>query len=265
MTSSQRPPDAGLQSVQRTARHLDIKVRVNDSEKSRIQQAARAAALPVTAYLRARGLGASPATQNDRDLVQQVLLARGDVGRFGGLLKLWLTDPPKLDAFDRASVHQGVATSDVVCDMLLETTHKVLQRRSRRRRNTHMLRPSPTTGPRPPRLLRLRVPVTLAEKEAMVEFAKQSGLPTAEYLRRSARHAHPHSPIDGQALQALARCHARLNLLGRVIKYWLTDHPRLTTLPKRRAHGIVAGALAEALMRLQQLQTVAVRVHTTEP
>jgi len=45
------------------------------------------------------GLGYKPRNVVDFDEVQRLVAVNGDLGRMGGLLKLWLTDDAKLDEF----------------------------------------------------------------------------------------------------------------------------------------------------------------------
>jgi hypothetical protein len=73
-----------------------------------IEAQARAVGMSVAAYLRAVGLGYQPRGVVDRDRIDDMLRVNGDLGRLGGLLKLWLTDDAKLAAFDSGQVRQAV-------------------------------------------------------------------------------------------------------------------------------------------------------------
>ena len=64
--------------------------------------------MSVGAYLRAVGTGYEPRAVVDRDQVHAMLKVNGDLGRLGGLLKLWLSDDAKLREFDRGQVRQAV-------------------------------------------------------------------------------------------------------------------------------------------------------------
>jgi hypothetical protein len=79
-------------------RRCPLRVVVSDSERSRIEERARAAGLSVSAYLRTAGLCHPIRASFDHDAVMQLAKINGDQGRLGGLLKLWLTDRARLDS-----------------------------------------------------------------------------------------------------------------------------------------------------------------------
>lgn len=67
---------------------------VSADERDEIQARARATGLSVSAYLRAVGLGHEPPSVYDLSAVDAIARVNGDLGRFGGLLKLWLGERP---------------------------------------------------------------------------------------------------------------------------------------------------------------------------
>ncbi|HYF89661.1 plasmid mobilization protein [Azospirillum sp.] len=75
-------------------RQRPLKVWVNAAERARIEAQAEAAGLSVSAYLRSVGLGYQPRSVVDLDAVERLAKVNADLGRLGGLLKLWLTDTP---------------------------------------------------------------------------------------------------------------------------------------------------------------------------
>lgn len=81
----------------RRVRHL--RVPVTPAEGDAIEYLAGQAGLPVAAYLRLVGLGHQPRSMIDREQGRELVRVNGDLGRLGGLLKLWLTDDEKLDEF----------------------------------------------------------------------------------------------------------------------------------------------------------------------
>lgn len=95
-------------AAKRRLRARDLKVPVFDEEAAVIQEQARGVGMTVAAYLRAVGQGYEPRAVVDRDQVDAMLRVNGDLGRLGGLLKLWLTDDAKLAAFDSGQVRQAV-------------------------------------------------------------------------------------------------------------------------------------------------------------
>ncbi len=81
----------------RRGRHL--RVPVTAEEVQHIDDLAQQTGLSIAAYLRLVGLGYKPRNVVDFDEVQRLVAVNGDLGRMGGLLKLWLTDDAKLDEF----------------------------------------------------------------------------------------------------------------------------------------------------------------------
>lgn len=80
----------------RRSRHL--RVPVTAGEGSQIEDLAEQTGLPIAAYLRLVGLGHQPRSMIDVEQARELVRVNGDLGRLGGLLKLWLTDDAKLDA-----------------------------------------------------------------------------------------------------------------------------------------------------------------------
>ena len=68
-----------------------LRVPVHPEEAEVIEAQARAAGLSVAAYLRNVGTGYEPRSVIDRAQVHEMLRINGDLGRLGGLLKLWLS------------------------------------------------------------------------------------------------------------------------------------------------------------------------------
>ena len=85
-----------------------VQFRATAEEVEAITAQARMVGLSVGAYLRAVGAGYQPRSVVDRDQVDAMLRVNGDLGRLGGLLKLWLRDDAKLSQFDRGQVRQAI-------------------------------------------------------------------------------------------------------------------------------------------------------------
>jgi hypothetical protein len=81
---------------------------VHADEAQAIQTQARAVGMPVTSYLRAVGMGYQPRAVVDRDRIDEMLRVNGDLGRLGGLLKLFLSDDAKLSRFDSGQVRKVI-------------------------------------------------------------------------------------------------------------------------------------------------------------
>lgn len=69
-------------------------VKMTGAEREAIQATARKVRLPVSALLRKLALGYEPPSMIDLDTLSTLTRLRGDFGRLGGLLKLWLVDAP---------------------------------------------------------------------------------------------------------------------------------------------------------------------------
>lgn len=87
-TEKRRQKNVGPRSGQR------IPVKVTVEEKERIELTARKVRLPASTLLRKLALGYEPPSMIDLDTLSTLTRLRGDFGRLGGLLKLWLVDAP---------------------------------------------------------------------------------------------------------------------------------------------------------------------------
>lgn len=85
------------QSERKRWQHL--RVPVFPEEKAAIKRQADAAGLSVAAYLRNVGLGYEIHGVLDYRCVDDLARANGDLGRLGGLLKLWLTNDERIMQF----------------------------------------------------------------------------------------------------------------------------------------------------------------------
>jgi hypothetical protein len=85
-----------------------VKFRATTEEVEAIAAQARTVGMTVGAYLRAVGAGYQPRAVVDQDRIDAMLKVNGDLGRLGGLLKLWLSDDAKLNEFDRGQVRQAI-------------------------------------------------------------------------------------------------------------------------------------------------------------
>jgi len=76
-----------------------IVVRVTPEEKAAIDGLARQTGHSTSAYLRLLGLGYAPKSIVDNKKVLELAKINGDLGRLGGLLKLWLTNDARTAQF----------------------------------------------------------------------------------------------------------------------------------------------------------------------
>jgi hypothetical protein len=89
---------------QPTRKHRQLRVPVLPVEEEAIKKMAASAGLPVAAYLRNVGLGYQVRGILDNKRVEELARINGDLGRLGGLLKLWLTDDPRTHQFGESTI-----------------------------------------------------------------------------------------------------------------------------------------------------------------
>ena len=82
-----------------------FKVYCLPAERAMIQQLADSAGMSVTRYLREVGLGYKIQGVLDSRAVRELVRVNGDLGRLGGLLKLWLAGDPRTAHFHVEHVH----------------------------------------------------------------------------------------------------------------------------------------------------------------
>ena len=117
-----------------------INVWVTAEERVKIEHLAAATNLPVSVYLRTLGLGYEPKSLLDAERVGELLKACGDLGRLGGLLKLWLSERPAEGAPEadvRALLHSigelrdqiaGAVATPLRCVSALAAVHRSARR-----------------------------------------------------------------------------------------------------------------------------------------
>ncbi|RJY51018.1 conjugal transfer transcriptional regulator TraJ [Veillonella atypica] len=81
-----------------------IKVYCLPDERRAIEEKAAAAGMSLSAYLLAVGQGYKITGVVDYEHVRELARINGDLGRLGGLLKLWLTDDPRTARFGDATI-----------------------------------------------------------------------------------------------------------------------------------------------------------------
>jgi hypothetical protein len=75
-----------------------LKTFVTAEERAFIVGSAAICGMSVSQYLRTVGMHGRPTNMLDLEAMGKVIKASGDLGRLGGLLKLWLTDRPEAGA-----------------------------------------------------------------------------------------------------------------------------------------------------------------------
>ena len=106
-----------------------LQVPVLATEAEAIKSNAAKFGLPVAAYLRTLGLNHQPKTILDSKAVIVLAKVNGDLGRLGGLLKMFLTNDEKLKLLGKeevaAKIHALLDDMQTTQGLLLETVNKV--------------------------------------------------------------------------------------------------------------------------------------------
>ncbi|EDP0643709.1 conjugal transfer transcriptional regulator TraJ [Salmonella enterica] len=89
---------------ERRKRRRHLRVPVFPDEAQAIEKNAERAGMSVARYLREVGQGYKIMGVVDYEHVRELARINGDLGRLGGLLKLWLTDDPRTARFGDATI-----------------------------------------------------------------------------------------------------------------------------------------------------------------
>ncbi|MDD4616395.1 MAG: conjugal transfer transcriptional regulator TraJ [Alphaproteobacteria bacterium] len=86
----------------RRAQHL--RVPVTQTEKEEIEHNAESVGLSVARFLRNIGIGYEVRSIVDHKQVNELVKINGDLGRLGGLLKMWLTNDARTADFGASTI-----------------------------------------------------------------------------------------------------------------------------------------------------------------
>lgn len=86
-----------------------IRVWVTPEEKAQIEANAKQTGHSTSSYLRSLGLGYAPKSIIDNQQVMELAKINGDLGRLGGLLKLWLTNDSRTARFGENVIRSALA------------------------------------------------------------------------------------------------------------------------------------------------------------
>ena len=85
-------------------RNKHLRVPVSTGEEQTIKRRAHDTGLPVARYMRQVSQGYMVQSTIDLCQVEKLLKVNGDLGRAGGLLKLWLSDDKRAAGMDRKEI-----------------------------------------------------------------------------------------------------------------------------------------------------------------
>lgn len=107
-----------------------IKVYCLPEERAEIEANARRAGISVAHYLRDVGQGYQVKGVMDYQYVRELVRVNGDLGRLGGLLKLWLTDDPRTARFGEATILALLGRIEATQDEMSRLMKSVVQPRA---------------------------------------------------------------------------------------------------------------------------------------
>ena len=111
-------------------RRQHLRVPVFPEEKDEIEANAKRAGVSVARYLRDVGQGYQIKGVTDYQHVRELVRVNGDLGRLGGLLKLWLTDDVKTARFGPATIFALLARIEANQEEMSRLMKSVVQPRA---------------------------------------------------------------------------------------------------------------------------------------
>ena len=109
--------------TRKNGRHL--RVPVLPDEEMAIKYHAALAGLSVAEYLRRLGLGYQIQSAIDKDHILQLSKINADMGRLGGLFKLWLTQDRRVAHFDHRQVKALLGRIETTQDAMYAVVRKL--------------------------------------------------------------------------------------------------------------------------------------------
>jgi hypothetical protein len=109
-----------------------IKVYCLPEERRQIEANANAAGLSLSTYLLNVGIGYQIRGIIDHKQVEELARVNGDLGRLGGLLKLWLTDDERAAQFGKATIRAVLSRIEATQDQMIELMKTVITPKARR-------------------------------------------------------------------------------------------------------------------------------------
>lgn len=115
-------------NTRKHGRHL--RVPVLPEEEAAIKENAARAGLTIAAYLRAVGIGYEIRGIVDSNEVERLAKINGDLGRLGGLLKLWLTNDARTAQFGETTIRAALARIEDTQDKMIEVMRLIVRPRA---------------------------------------------------------------------------------------------------------------------------------------
>lgn len=109
-----------------------LRVPVFPDEKQLIEEQARRAGMSVARFLRDVGQGYRIGGVVDYEQVRELARINGDLGRLGGLLKLWLTNDERTAQFGEATLRAVLSRIEATQDQMGQVMMNVVMPRADR-------------------------------------------------------------------------------------------------------------------------------------
>jgi hypothetical protein len=107
-----------------------IKVYCLPEERGEIEAMAKASGHSTSTYLRLVGMGYRIRGVVDAEQVRELVRVNGDLGRLGGLLKLWLTDDVRVAKFTPATILALLSKIDATQEQMSRIMERVVRPRA---------------------------------------------------------------------------------------------------------------------------------------
>lgn len=86
--------------------------------------------MSTSSYLRVLGLGYEPKSIVDNKQVEILAKINGDLGRLGGLLKLWLTNDPRTAQFGESVIRSALARIEATQNEMVKVMRQIVRPRT---------------------------------------------------------------------------------------------------------------------------------------
>jgi len=120
------------QETKVTRKYKHLRVPVLPEEEEQIVHNAKAAGKPVAVFLRLIGQGYEARSIVDNRRLEELMRINGDLGRLGGLLKLWLTNDERTAEFGEATIRAVLSKIEATQDQMQNVMREVLIPRTER-------------------------------------------------------------------------------------------------------------------------------------
>ncbi len=119
-----------IESKKSVKRSHHLRVPVFDDERKAIESQAARAGMSIAGYLREVGQGYQIKGVVDYEQVRELARINGDLGRLGGLLKLWLTNDERTVKFGQETILAVLSRIEITQEEMGRVMQKIVMPRS---------------------------------------------------------------------------------------------------------------------------------------